>query len=365
MQMTVCRLKLALAHLLLILSLFYAPLILGRTLPKNMIESLPSLLEKQHTAVNRNGRALIVLHDIDGDGRDDVFLLAAETDTREKADFLALSDVSRLYEEKPRPVEFALYVFLQTRDALELKHLIRLGPQLVLESILPQVIKVTQNDPFAIEASFHTDKGRLSEWILFSGETYSRFSVQERSDRLLEVDDIDHDGTVDIVVREQDYEVGLGYETYLSWYRWRDSGFVLHRSTNVLRNLISYLSDLMDLLVKEKWNEFLDQAILPEMRRELTRAGLSQSAQLRSIFFPARGVGTNKPIRRNADISHAVFPDIYENPFVLADSLGPYFPLTVRIETSAHTVHVYSGLLYMQKNPFEDIQFTFAPPFLP
>ena len=69
----------------------------------------------------------------------------------------------------------------------------------------------------------------------------------------------------------------------------------------------------------------------------------------------------NRPLPEDARISQIVHAEIIENPFSHSDENGAFFALTVRIETTGGSRHLYGAKVFMAPNPFQARQFFFAP----
>ena len=131
---------------------------------------------------------------------------------------------SRLFEAGTE-VEMALAVFLQRGGTLVLHTQVPLGRKTVFDSLRIQPIVVGRSVPFAVSAGFQTGTGSVREWVIFTGNGISRFSLDERLNSQPRIEDLDGDGVIDVVVRDQGYEAGIGYESYLTWFRWNGVSF--------------------------------------------------------------------------------------------------------------------------------------------
>ena len=312
--------------------------------------------------IHDQGKALFLLHDLDGNGYTDVFALVAELSSFEEADYSQITDYARLFEPDRKAVGFFVRLFYQKDGDLQLGPLIPLGRQFVFESFLSQEVMKGENVPFAAAVTFATTQGRLRRWIIFNNDTSSVFTFQERSGRLPQIEDIDDDGIIDVVMHEEDFEAGIGNETYLSWYRWNGSKFALYKTVNVVRNLRLYLRTVMGLIEKERWRDLSEAALSREVLNELRSRGLSDFDMF-GLMFRIAGSGAsyrNEPISPDLDIKRAVYPQIRENPFIQRDDGGFFFPLTIRFETRQGGNHLYTARVYMLANPFEERQFTFG-----
>ena len=211
--------------------------------------------------VHRSGTALYLLHDIDSNGYNDVFALAVRVDQPAEAEFANINDYTRLYRADRSAVGFYLCLFHQRSGTLFPADLIFLGERMVVDSFRPQAIVEGENTPFAVSVVFTTLQGRVQEWVIFSGGTPGRFSIQERSGELFRVEDIDKDGVIDVVIYEEIYEVGVGNETYLTWYEWDGREFSSRATVNVVRNLRQFLKAAFDAIRGKNWDKFSEHGL--------------------------------------------------------------------------------------------------------
>jgi hypothetical protein len=313
--------------------------------------------------VRRNGSAYRLLHDLDGNGYNDAFVLAVKTESREEADFEKVHDFSRLYHKDREELEFFIQLFYQRKGTLVSGELVSLGKRLVLDSFHPQTIVSGHNSPFAAAAVFTTPQGRVREWIIFDNGKTASFTMLEKSGVLPQIEDIDLDGILDVVMHEQMYDAAIGNETYLTWYRWNGSAYIRHKTVNVVRNLRMFLQDSFALVRDEDWPGFSRYALSKSVRNQIDHDdGKGDFHIFKRIFTPAPSTESlrNEVINPDDDFRNAVYPDIHENPFSERDSLGFFFPLTVRFETGNGRKHLYNARVYMLSNPFAMSQFSFG-----
>ena len=312
--------------------------------------------------IHREGRPFTISHDLDSNGYNDIFLVTIAAGDEADADFGAISDYSRLFDPDPTEMEFILRCYLQLDGDLQAHQTQSLGPRIVFDSFIPRSIVEGMNDPFAVSLGFQTLKGPVKEWLIFSQGDLTRFTLEERLGVVPEIGDIDEDGIVDVVIYDEDYEVGVGHETYLTWYRWDGSRFVEFKTTNVVRNLNRFLKESLDNVGKDRWSRFVEVA-LPPVQVELLRGEGVSDFEIFSMLFRPVDPGESfrsEPLESGIQVRRAVYPDIFENPFSQRDSGGAFFTLTVRFETAERRNFLYTSRVYMRKNPFQERQFIFA-----
>lgn len=310
--------------------------------------------------MHRSGSALYILHDVDGNGYNDVFALAVRGEGPEVAEFANIHDYTRLYKPDPEMVKFYVRLFYQRNGTLEPADLVSVGEQLVVDSYAPRSVVEGARVPFAVSIVFTTPQGRVREWVIFTDGKPGRFRIQERTGELPRIEDIDGDGIVDVVMYEEDFEVGIGNETYMTWYRWSGNDFVRHRSVNVVRNLRTFLSESIDLAKEGDWAGFSSVAISENETIDVTSLISFEVFQRVFSLAAADESFRNTEIGEEDRIRRAVYPEIRENPFTQRDAMGFYFPLTVRFETSGGRNHLYTARVYMAPNPFGERQFFFG-----
>ena len=312
--------------------------------------------------VHRSGSAVYLLHDIDGNGYADVFALALRVDRREDAEFANINDYNRLHRADRKAAKFYLRLFYQRNGTLLPGDLVSLGERLVMDSFYPQAIVEGKNLPFAVSIVFTTLQGRVREWVIFSGGKPGRFSMQERAGEIPRVEDIDSDGVIDVVIYEKSYEIGIGNETYLTWYGWDGNGFSRRATVNVVRNLRGFLETAFELIGQEEWNDFSDHGFSDTMRGIAAEEEYSGFSVFKHVFTLAAVDESfkNQAIHEGEVIKRVIYLEIRENPFSQRDSIGFFFPLSVRFETNTGRNHLYTTRVYMLSNPFQEHQFSFS-----
>ncbi|ADN01028.1 hypothetical protein STHERM_c00520 [Spirochaeta thermophila DSM 6192] len=152
--------------------------------------------------------------------------------------------------------------------------------------------------------------------------------------------DLDTDGTIDVLVTETVREEGVGRETYLSWYTWNGIRFSLERSLGIVRSLKAFFSKA-GRLIRNGPDPFLSYACVPE------------AETLEDIFLAEGGdtLGLH-------GIRGITFPEISENPFPDGGRPGEKILVPVRIETGEGSF-VATAFLGLKTFPFQDPPFEF------
>ncbi|HOV63919.1 MAG TPA: VCBS repeat-containing protein [Spirochaetia bacterium] len=312
--------------------------------------------------VHKRGRIMMILYDLDRNGYDDAFILSVDAKSREDASFSRLSDFSRLFKEGETPVDFFLSVFLQTKGKLVWMYRIPIGRKVVLDRFEPLTLVKGKVFPFGVSAVFQTPEGFEKEWVIFSNyNKFSFFTVKETLSVHSITYDVDGDGVLDVVIAEQGFEDGTGYETYLTWYRWNGKEFKEWKSTNIVRNLTRYLADLEGKIIAGDYAALSSLMVLPEERRVMHEKGLSDFQIFTSLLDVVNGTdpATVFDEMKKRKIVKVVFPEILENPFNANDTGDWVFPLTMRFVCEDGSECLFTAKIVMQKNPFSERQFFF------
>lgn len=312
--------------------------------------------------VLKDGDILSVYSDLDGNGLSDVSVLCVEDAGADAPDFETISDDSRLFLNILEPFQCSIQFFLQKNGLLYRSAIARLGKKLVLESFQSLSLSVSgRGGPAGAAAVFKTRGGTEHELALFHNGRVVRFTMHESLSVIPVMDDIDEDGVIDVVLHHQGFEEGRGYETFLIWYRWNGRDFEEYRSTNVVRNLNSFLDTAEDLLISGQWAAFID-AVLPEDRvRNLRQEGLEEHEILTRLFScedVSSGDLFSPPLEAGRFLK-VVFPDFYETPFSREDANRFEIPVQVRFIDANNRSTLCSAVIYMKRNPFEGRQFGF------
>jgi len=312
--------------------------------------------------VTKRGKLLAVYEDLDGNGFLDACVLCVEDQDSGRATFEVLSDDSRLYLEVLQPFTCSIQFFLQKNGKLYRSGIAQLGRKLVLESFTELHLGDDPSLPAGAAAQFKTRGGAVREWALFLQEGISRFTIFESLSIIPVIDDIDGDGVIDVVVHHQGFEEGSGYETFMIWYRWNGTGFVEHRSTNIVRNLNAYLDKAAEFLTTGEWEAFIHKALSPAEEDRFKEEGLTFYRML-SYIFDCGLESNGSPFKDTSlpvEFIQVVFPDFYETPFSRKDVNRFNIPVQVRLVTGDQEVYLCSAVIYMKRNPFQEEQFGFV-----
>jgi hypothetical protein len=204
---------------------------------------------------------------------------------------------------------------------------------------------------------FQTQESTEHHWVIFY--QYDKFSIFTFSDTIsthYEVRDLDDDRMLDLVEWHKVFEEGTGYETYITWYRWNGAAYVQHETTNVVRNLNAFLSNISARLEQGQWRTLLRETLEAEDRRRL--AELDSTAEQFARLFRSE----KEPLRID-ELRNVIFPTIFENPFHSKDSPGSEGGGLDTVRFSARFVYkggmsqVRECEVAMSRNPFRGREF--------
>ena len=309
-------------------------------------------------AVKDGSRPMVIIHDLDKNGYDDALVVAAEGGEQD-FELEELSKSARLFKSGQQYSNFLLLIFYQYGDGLVLRYTVPVSKQLVFSGVEPVEIKRGSDFPYALLFSFRTRAGIERELIILSGYGITRFTIKENLSEISLIEDIDEDGFQDIIVHEQGFEEGTGFETFITWYRWNLREYTAFKTTNIVRNLRQFFLVCSEYMRAGEIAGFLDYAVDPEVLSALRERGVSDQEIVAMIFAPAAAADT-EGFFRNGGFSTIVFPEIMETPFSYANRMDFSHQVSVRLGRKGEQSQIFLAELNMQKNPFQEKQFYFS-----
>ena len=309
------------------------------------------------------GEPIVLLHDVTGDQQPEAFCVSVRVEDPSKADVKFLSDYSRLFEERVQTIDFALLVFENKSGKLRLRETVDFGAEVVYEAFTKVLL-----GPRLIAASmrFQIKEGSEEKWVIFgndSPQVLTTFSFKETLTVKPYLNDIDEDGFLDVVVREEGVEEGTAVETFLTWYRWDGTGFTEHRTTNVVRNINSFLSAFRSRLLERDTAQIAEECVEPQWREEMVASGgTSEDIVFHTLAFDTTyDPKVFDPASILSEVRDISFPEILEFPFTYTDGRDSFFPLSFRVAMDSGVSFVSEVLVYLDRNPFEGCQFYLLP----
>lgn len=320
----------------------------------NMYNFIPPGIE----LITRNDKIIFNFFDLDYDSIHEVFVLGVQT--AEDTDLNSFVDYSMLFKENTRPHHFFLYIF-SAKEKITLLDTKDLGLQYVFVDMKRFRINNLNTFPFVICVTFQLQEGEIQKWLIFNNSIVpdSVLSLEHTFSSKLVIDDIDSDYNLDIIKMERGAEEGTGFETFLIWLKWNGSNFEEYAATNIVRNLKTFLNISKNYFLEHDLKSLVNNCF------GNTSYYIDKGYSRNDIVFEAFGFkdvynanNTDKNIILSG-ISNIVFPEIFENPFILEDETGLYFNLAFRID-DANGITIISEIpVYMNKNPFGEKQFYF------
>ena len=305
------------------------------------------------------GRVPLLLYDLNRDGHPECFAVAVRDRTLRPAQIESLSQSSRLFDPEAPPVGFALLVYGNSQGSLRRPALIDLGQRRVFEALTRTPLTANRAVPLAVTVSFLNPDGRDQELLVFDNAggspRYRRSLVESLSVRSW-LEDIDADGTLDILTRERVLEEGVGYETFLTWSRWNGRAFTEAQTRNVLRSLAVFLASVREQLLCGDLHRLAELAAEGRDLSRLRARGLGE-AEVLAALLGLKAAGWKELPR----VTEVLVPEILEDPFIARDAAGMYFQLTYRMVDENGLSYLPVARLYMLRNPFGERQFAFKP----
>lgn len=316
--------------------------------------------------LHRKGAALMVLGNIDGNEYTDAAVLYVKAEKREETEVDRLSDISRLYDEETTPFSCMIGGLLQSSDSsIDRGVQVSLGEKIVFADISPLFIRMGNPYPLGVSVEFQDTEGFIEEWVIFTKpDTPYRFTLRNKPGLRTQEDDINGDGIRDVLLYEQDFEEGTGYETFITWYRWNGNSFVESATTNVVRNLNAFLKRVKSAVFASNWKRFIDLS-LPEGRYPTVQRNTNPRYSLfENMFLYVETISGEKTKSEEENwewesVQNITFPEILENPFNLDQGTRHLFPMEVRV-VYREAVILYRVYVEMAKNPFQGPQFWFV-----
>ena len=308
--------------------------------------------------ITRDDEIIFYFYDLDFDSIHEVFVLGIQYD--DDLDLNSLVDYSSLFAEDRKPYYFYLYIF-SVKGAVSLLDTVDLGMQYVFDNLRRFKINNSFDAPFVVCVTFQIPEGEIQKWLVFDNrlEPESIISLEDTFSNKLVIEDIDSDDNIDIVIMERGAEEGTGFETFLIWLKWDGSSFKEYAATNIVRNLKTFLSNSRNYILEHDWARLINN-FFNNITYYINKGWSYTDIVFKALGFEdIYGENHNDKSAVLSGIHGVVFPEIFENPFILEDEAGLYFNLTFRIE-DANGITIISELsVYMNRNPFGSKQFYF------
>ena len=348
-------------------------LLLGLFLPASHLSASPDLLRAalavspaSTTAVRDGSLPLGIVRDANGDGRAEVFLLTVESSDGLQWDFLR--DSRRLFDADADPFSFYLEVYVNDGTAMRFFASYPMGRKVLPTAFELREIVVDSPSPFAVVVRFEEVQGSEERWTVFARDmTVSSLALYESPRMSFEFVDINGDRRRDVVIYQQGFEAGTGFETFITWYNWNNRAFVVYRATNVVRNLNEFFSHIRSLATESDLAGLI-ALTAADPRAETVRPTADppspESFRLADFLRPLPETSSgaaNRLLRafQRGESVAVVFPEILENPFPRQGR--QIFVPVVRVTCCGETTYFFQARIAMSSNPFAVNQFFFVP----
>ena len=301
-------------------------------------------------AVENHGNTVGAVVDVNDDGNDDGLVLCV-IGRKSIRDLAELSKEKRLYEDTYQSFELAVLVFSydsasDTEHPEFIEKVMPIGVFRVLKGFA--AIDLGRDMPSAYEVVSMNDNSSVRNWIICN-QQLSTFKLIDSPKKSASVKDIDGDGITDVILYDKVFEEGSGEETFLSWYRWNGSSYVEYSSTNIVRNLNSFLYQVSNLVERKNWNRFTRYALDNTVQTSLRDSSASNAQKFEGVFSPVRPGTRINPM----EIKSVKFQEILENPF--HDSVRQ---VTVSCKIATNDDVFFSVDVLLSQNPFIQPQYT-------
>ncbi len=328
--------------------------------PVSLRRTIQEMMPWNINAVMDGNAPLLIIHDLDKNGYDDALVVAVEGDDNAENRLEEFSRTARLFQSGNEYSNFLLLIFYQYSGDVVLRYTVPVSRKMVFTGVNPVEIKKGSDFPYALEFSFRTRAGIENELVILSGYGITRFTVFENLSQITLVEDIDEDGYQDIIIHEQGFEEGTGFETFLTWYKWNLREYTEYRSTNIVRNLREFYIVSAEYLRSGEYAGFMEYALDSNTLSELKKQGLSDADILGKIFRPADILPEEDDFFNAGGFSAVVFPEIMETPFSYANRNDFSHKVSVRFRNRDGESRIFVAELNMKKNPFQNRQFFFG-----
>ncbi len=328
--------------------------------PVSLRRTIQEMMPWNINAVMDGNAPLLIIHDLDKNGYDDALVVAVEGDDNAENRLEEFSRTARLFQSGNEYSNFLLLIFYQYSGDVVLRYTVPVSRKMVFTGVNPVEIKKGSDFPYALEFSFRTRAGIENELVILSGYGITRFTVFENLSQITLVEDIDEDGYQDIIIHEQGFEEGTGFETFLTWYKWNLREYTEYRSTNIVRNLREFYIVSAEYLRSGEYAGFMEYALDSNTLSELKKQGLSDADILEKIFRPADILPEEDDFFNVGGFSAVVFPEIMETPFSYANRNDFSHKVSVRFRNRDGESRIFVAELNMKKNPFQNRQFFFG-----
>ncbi len=237
--------------------------------------------------VHRRGKIKFIEENLDKSGSSEFFILYAFGLSSSETEQSYLSD-KRNFEEESLTEKYLAVIYTPHSDRLVKKTVLPLKHRSVLKDF--SVANLSKDTAVkAVKLSFSGEDGLSDNYITSSSSgKYSVFNLNSTLTEYNRIEDIDNDGILEILVYENLFEEGLGYETFITLYEYKDTGFTSSGSVSVVRSLKAFLEKTENTLERKNISLFLNKSVPALKLSALKNRGLDNKNIIRKIFYPVK-----------------------------------------------------------------------------
>ena len=312
--------------------------------------------------VHRRGKIKYIEENLDKSGPSEIFILYTFASSSAEAEHSYLADKKNFVDESLREKYLAV-IYTPLSERLVKKAVLPLKHRSELKDF--SVVKISENTSIkAVKLSFSGEDGLSDNYITSSSSgKYYVFNMNSTLTEYNRIEDIDNDGFLEVLVYENLFEEGLGYETFITLYEYTEKGFISSGSVSVVRSLKAFLEETEKTLERKNISLFLNNSVPSAKLSALKNRGLDNKNIIRKIFYPVKKENEHFPdinvFMKNGSRIDFVFPEIVENPFRFDRTNIYNFTTYVRVSSESRDEAIYLVKIYMNSNPFKAPLFSF------
>lgn len=302
--------------------------------------------------VRSNGEPVAIYHELNGDGKTDVAVMAVLKEPGVPQTLDSLRQNSRLFRRgNPHPL-FVLETYFAGDDAVQT---VELGRWPAFDRM--ELVNLVPDAAFPVAVGVRTRGATGNEYnlIVYSNGGMIRRVRLEQSDRQrYEIGDLDGDGSLDIVRTLRTAEAGRGYETFVEFLSLSGGSYVVAGSFALVRELRLFLNTAAAHMLAGRWEELAGMV----KGSEESVAGLLRAAFEGVADDEEMGSSTFEYPASGEEIAQVVFPGLMENPLPYP-FLGETFTIIFRVECCDLLPRFFSATVELREFPFEGEMFRF------
>ena len=169
--------------------------------------------------VHKRGKIKYIEENLDKSGSSEIFILYAFAPSSAEAEQSYLAD-KRNFTEESLTEKYLAVIYTPLSDRLVKKAVLPLKHRSVLKDFSVEKLSADTSVK-AVMFSFSGEDGLSDNYITSSPSgKYSVFNLNSTLTEYNRIEDIDNDGILEILVYENLFEEGLGYETFITLYEY-------------------------------------------------------------------------------------------------------------------------------------------------